>query len=43
MTIVEIIDYFDGFSTIKDFVKTKKKTKILWIFAIFSISFYQQL
>ena len=34
MTIVEIIDYFDGFSTIKDFVKTKKKTKILWIFAI---------
>ncbi|MGJ8592565.1 MAG: sodium:proton antiporter NhaD [Aquaticitalea sp.] len=34
MTIVEIIDYFDGFSTIKGFVKTKKKTKILWIFAI---------
>lgn len=34
MTIVEIIDYFDGFSTIKSFVKTKKKTKILWIFAI---------
>ena len=34
MTIVEIIDYFDGFSTIKDFVKTKKKTKILWIFAL---------
>ena len=34
MTIVEIIDYFDGFSTIKSFVKTKKKTKILWIFSI---------
>ena len=34
MTIVEIIDYFDGFSTIKDFVKTKKKVKILWIFSI---------
>ncbi len=34
MTIVEIIDYFDGFSTIKDFVKTKKKTKILWVFSI---------
>ena len=34
MTIVEIIDYFDGFSTIKSFIKTKKKTKILWIFAI---------
>jgi Na+/H+ antiporter NhaD/arsenite permease-like protein len=34
MTIVEIIDYFDGFSTIKNFVKTKKKKNILWIFAI---------
>ena len=34
MTIVEIIDYFDGFSTIKDFIKTKKKSKILWIFAL---------
>ncbi len=34
MTIVEIIDYFDGFSTIKDFVKTKSKKKILWIFGI---------
>ncbi|UKM65197.1 sodium:proton antiporter NhaD [Flavobacteriaceae bacterium GSB9] len=34
MTIVEIIDYFDGFSTIKGFIKTKKKSKILWIFAI---------
>lgn len=33
MTIVEIIDYFDGFSTIKDFVKTKSKKKLLWIFA----------
>jgi Na+/H+ antiporter NhaD/arsenite permease-like protein len=34
MTIVEIIDYFDGFSTIKGFIKTKKKTKILWFFTI---------
>ncbi|HIC32685.1 MAG: sodium:proton antiporter NhaD [Flavobacteriaceae bacterium] len=34
MTIVEIIDYFDGFSTIKTFVKTKKKKNILWIFSI---------
>ncbi|NNK87203.1 MAG: sodium:proton antiporter NhaD [Flavobacteriaceae bacterium] len=34
MTIVEIIDYFDGFSTIKSFVKTKSKRKILWFFAI---------
>jgi Na+/H+ antiporter NhaD/arsenite permease-like protein len=33
MTIVEIIDYFDGFATIKGFIKTKKKSKILWIFA----------
>ena len=32
MTIVEIIDYFDGFSTIKTFIKTKSKKKILWIF-----------
>ncbi|MBE9489153.1 MAG: sodium:proton antiporter NhaD, partial [Bacteroidetes bacterium] len=34
MTIVEIIDYFDGFSTIKGFVKTKSKVKTLWFFAI---------
>ncbi|MFD1315421.1 sodium:proton antiporter NhaD [Namhaeicola litoreus] len=34
MTIVEIIDYFDGFSTIKQFVKTKSRTKLLWIFAL---------
>lgn len=34
MTIVEIIDYFDGFSTIKSYVKTKKKKSILWIFSI---------
>ncbi len=34
MTIVEIIDYFDGFSTIKGFIKTKSKRRILWIFAI---------
>ena len=34
MTIVEIIDYFDGFATIKGFTKTKSKRKVLWIFAI---------
>ncbi|TVZ55522.1 sodium/proton antiporter (NhaD family) [Lutibacter sp. Hel_I_33_5] len=34
MTIVEIIDYFDGFSTIKSYVKTKSKKKILWLFGI---------
>ncbi|OBX21935.1 MULTISPECIES: sodium:proton antiporter NhaD [Bizionia] len=33
MTIVEIIDYFDGFATIKGFIKTKSKGRILWIFA----------
>lgn len=33
MTIVEIIDYFDGFSTIKSFVKTNSKVKLLWIFS----------
>ncbi|MDT0559400.1 sodium:proton antiporter NhaD [Ichthyenterobacterium sp. W332] len=34
MTIVEIIDYFDGFSTIKGFIKTNSKKRILWIFCI---------
>jgi len=34
MTIVEIIDYFDGFATFKNFIKTKSKKKLLWIFAI---------
>ncbi len=33
MTIVEIIDYFDGFGTIKNFIKTKSKKRLLWIFA----------
>lgn len=34
MTIVEIIDHFDGFATIKSFIRTKSKRKLLWIFAI---------
>ncbi|MFY0604899.1 MAG: sodium:proton antiporter NhaD [Flavobacteriaceae bacterium] len=34
MTIVEIIDYFNGFSTIKTYVKTNSKKKILWIFSV---------
>jgi len=38
MTIVEIIDYFDGFSTIKGFIKTKNKVSILWIFSILAFS-----
>ncbi|QHI36687.1 Na(+)/H(+) antiporter NhaD [Kordia antarctica] len=33
MTIVEIIDYFDGFATIKSFIKTRSKKRVLWIFA----------
>ena len=33
MTIVEIIDYFDGFATIKSFIKTTSKKRLLWIFA----------
>lgn len=36
MTIVEIIAYFNGFATIKNFIKTKKKTQLLWIFCIFA-------
>ena len=34
MTIVEIIDYFDGFSTIKGYVNFNSKKKLLWMFAI---------
>jgi Na+/H+ antiporter NhaD/arsenite permease-like protein len=34
MTIVEIIDYFDGFATIKGYIRTKKKGKLLWLFSI---------
>lgn len=36
MTIVEIIDYFDGFSTIKGYVNFKSKKKLLWMFAVLS-------
>jgi len=34
MTIVEIIDYFNGFSYLKKIIKTKSKTKMLWIISI---------
>ena len=34
MTIVEIIDYFDGFATIKGFVTFKGKKNLLWMFSI---------
>lgn len=31
MTIVETVDFFNGFSTIKKLIKTKSKVRILWI------------
>ena len=31
MTIVETIDFFNGFSSIKKLIKTKSKVRILWI------------
>jgi len=34
MTIVEIVDHFDGFSTIKNYVRTNKKKTLLWIMSI---------
>lgn len=34
MTIVEIIDYFDGFATIKGYIRTRQKSKLLWLFSI---------
>ena len=34
MTIVEIIDYFDGFAAIKSYIKTRSKKRLLWIFSI---------
>lgn len=34
MTIVEIIDHFNGFATIKSFIKTNKKSVLLWIVAV---------
>ena len=34
MTIVEIIDHFNGFAVIRDLIKFKSKTAILWVFSI---------
>ena len=34
MTIVEIIDHFEGFSTIKRYIRSNKKRTLLWIVAI---------
>jgi Na+/H+ antiporter NhaD/arsenite permease-like protein len=37
MTIVEIIAYFNGFSTIKKFIRTKKENKAIMDFLLVSI------
>lgn len=34
MTIVEIIDHFNGFQTFKRLIKTRKKSSLLWIVCI---------
>lgn len=34
MTIVEIVDHFNGFQTIKSFIRTNKKSTLLWIVSI---------
>ena len=34
MTIVEIIDHFNGFQTFKAMISTRKKSKLLWIVSI---------
>jgi Na+/H+ antiporter NhaD/arsenite permease-like protein len=34
MTIVELVDLHQGFDIIKSFIKTKSKTKLLWIIGI---------
>jgi Na+/H+ antiporter NhaD/arsenite permease-like protein len=34
MTIVEIIDHFNGFAVIRDLIKYKSKIAILWVFSI---------
>ena len=34
MTIVEIIDYFNGFATIKSYIRTRSKRRLLWLFSI---------
>jgi Na+/H+ antiporter NhaD/arsenite permease-like protein len=34
MTIVEIVDHFNGFQTMKRIIKTKKKSVLLWVVSI---------
>ncbi len=36
MTIVELINLHRGFDIVKDWIKTKNKTKLLWIIGIFA-------
>ena len=38
MVIIEIIDYFQGFNTIKKMIKTKSKRSLLWILVIISFA-----
>src|SRR5690606_27278248 len=38
MAIVEIIDFFGGFGTIKKYIKTKNKRKLLWFFSLLAFS-----
>jgi Na+/H+ antiporter NhaD/arsenite permease-like protein len=34
MTIVEIIDHFDGFNSFKTLIKTKRKISLLWVISL---------
>lgn len=34
MAIVELIEYFNGFSTVKGFIKTKSRRTLLWVISI---------
>ena len=38
MTIVELIDHFDGFQVFQRYIKTSDKYKLLWIFSLISFA-----
>lgn len=38
MTIVEIIDHFDGFNSFKMLIKTKRKITLLWVISLLAFS-----
>lgn len=38
MTIVEIIDHFDGFNSFKTLIKTKRKITLLWVISLLAFS-----